>query len=162
VGIKLRNVLSGTYDIYAVVLPDIGNSEADRKPIYVRPYILWTDNEEKGKITNSGSGIYGSYTGNFKRDESAMENFPYKNSSAAIPFAKDDEGNDIIEISSVNQPDSVLLFKHVTFPYCCYGLDDDSYPVVKLQSRVPTKQRAYFTNHFYLAGIYLKPCKDEE
>jgi hypothetical protein len=162
VGIKLRNVLSGTYDIYAVVLPDIGNSEEDRKPIYVRPYILWTDNEEKGKVTNSGSGIYGTYTGNFKRDESAMEDFPYKNSSAAIPFAKDEEGNDLLEISSVDQPDSVLLFKHVTFPYCCYGLDDDSYPVVKLQSRVPTKQRAYFTNHFYIAGIYLKPCKDEE
>jgi hypothetical protein len=162
VGIKLRNVLSGTYDIYAVVLPDIGNSVEDRKPIYVRPYILWTDNEEKGKITNSGSGIYGAYTGNFKRDESAMENFTYKNSSGAVPCAKDEDGNDIIEISSVEQPDSVLLFKHVTFPYCCYGLGDDSYPVVKLQSRVPTKQRAFFTNHFYIAGIYLKPCKDEE
>ena len=131
---KLRNLLSGTYDIYVLVAY---NDEAKR-PNRFTARLSYHDEDRDNATTETLKVPEGEAgTGNY------FEN---------VPTCVDENGN-------ACGVDSVLLAKDFKFPVCYYGLDN-AYVTLKLASYVSSSQTSTYTRELWIDKIVLI-AKDE-
>lgn len=131
---KLRNLLSGTYDIYVLVAY---NDEAKKPNRFTARLSYHNEDRDNAttetlKVPEGGAGS-GSY----------FEN---------RPTCVDENGN-------ACGVDSVLLAKDFKFPVCYYGLDN-AYVTLKLASYVSSSQTSTYTRELWIDKIVLI-AKDE-
>lgn len=131
---KLRNLLSGTYDIYVLLAY---NDEA-KKPNRFTARLTY-HNESRDNTTNETLKVPegGAGSGNYFENR---------------PTCVDENGN-------ACGVDSVLLAKDFKFPVCYYGLDN-AYATLKITSYVSSSMTSQYTREMWIDKIVLV-AKDE-
>jgi hypothetical protein len=150
---KIKNVLSGTYDIYAVVVPEnITNERLENpKPNLFKATMTYYDDPSKSTTKTATS----KQTGNYLRDESVITSDLGSGTVQALDSAGAETDSPVI----TNKVDSVLLFRDFKFPICYSGLEN-AYVTLKIQSTISTKQTKLYTREIRINEILFK-SKDE-
>ena len=134
---QLNNTLSGSYDVYAIILPksvDPEDKNPDMKPCKFKASINYLD--EKGKAQTF----------------------------ACAPEASDAHRASASEFKSIPEcADTVLLAREFKFPACNYGQSNMNFSI-KIQCSITARQTAQYAREMYLDCIYLRPrsSKSEE
>lgn len=131
---KLRNLLSGTYDIYVLLAYNDEAKKPNRFTVRLTYHDENRDNttNETLKVPEGGAG-----SGNYFENR---------------PTCVDENGN-------ACGVDSVLLAKDFKFPVCYYGLDN-AYATLKITSYVSSSMTSQYTREMWIDKIVLV-AKDE-
>jgi transposase-like protein len=150
---KISSVLSGTYDIYAVVVPEnITNTRlVSVLPNRFKATLTYYADATKSTTTTAIS----KESGNYLRDESSITSDLQSGTVQAVDSAGVATDTPIV----TNKVDSVLLFRNFKFPISYYGLSN-AYVTLKLQSTIKTKETKMYSREFRINQILLR-AKDE-
>ena len=136
VNFQLNNTLSGSYDVYAVILP---KSVYDEENPNMRPC-------------------------KFKASINYMDADGKAQTFACAPQDNDEHRASTSEFKSIpERTDTVLLASNFKFPACNYGQSNMNYSI-KIQCSITARQTSQYAREMFLDCIYLRPriSKSEE
>ena len=142
---KLQNVLSGKYDIFAV----IGYNTEERKQNRFRAYLYY--DTEKGRITKDSEATLK----NPEEDAVDATGASLKGGN----FFVNKEPRFIVEdgkLKNVEYTDTVCLARDFEFPISYYGLDN-AYPTLYLKSNFQSSAKDKYSRNIWVNAIILKP-----